>query len=402
MSVSVNRDLVAVADEPSADLVVSMDDRIAMLDADTSQFSTMLMKLPVATAKSFKEQWQEDQYLPKNTALAATAGTADTTVTLTTGEGNYAKVGDTVLVVQTGERVRITGVSASAWTVVRAIGTVAAASAASGTVNGGLMILAGSNEEGARRPTAIVTAKTSNYNYVQRVRNTYEYTGTDEWNQHYSGNPLAYQRKKIATEHKRDIENQSWFGARSYTAAGAVTSKAQSTFGGIDSFISTNITDAGGTFDKGELQDFLRGGLEYGDPTRKVFFCAPIVAQVCSEFLQDNWMAINDPNLNVFGVKVDFVISGVTGAKIPVIVKNDWKRYGEGSGNQIGSTGFLIDMTEVDLVKAPPTSRGPRYLSLYQKIQENDEDLSAEEYFSELTIRVKNEKAHAKLKAVTG
>ncbi len=264
------------------------------------------------------------------------------------------------------------------------------------------MILAGSNEEGARRPTAIVTSKTANYNYVQRIRNTYEYTGTDEWNVHYSGNPLAYQRKKIATEHKRDIENQVWFGARSYTAAGATTLKAQSTFGGIDSFISSNVTDAGGTFDKGELQDFLRSGLEFGDPTRKVFFCAPIVAQVCSEFLQDNWLSPTDVNTNVFGAKVDFVISGVTGAKIPVIVKNDWKRYGEGTGNHIGSTGFLVDMTEVDLVKAPATTRGPRYLSLYQSIQENDEDLSAEEYFSELTLRVKNEKAHSKLKAVTG
>lgn len=400
MSVTVNRDLVAVADEPAADLVVSMDNRIAMLDKDISQFSTMLMKLPVATAKSFKEQWQEDQFLPKNTALAATAASADTTLTLTTNEGNYAKTGDTALLVQTGERVRITGVSASTWTVVRAIGSVSAATAASGTTNGGIAILAGSNEEGARRPTAIVTAKTSNYNYMQRIRNSYEYTGTDEWQDHYSGNPLAYQRKKIATEHKRDIENQAWFGARSYTAAGAVTSKAQSTFGGIDEYV-TQSTDAGGTFDKGELQDFLRSGLEYGDPTRKVLFAAPIVAQVLSEFLQDNWVRTTAGE-NVFGVKVDFVISGVTGAKIPVVVKNDWKRYGEGSGNQIGSRAYLVDMTEVDLVKAPPTSRGPRYLSLYQHIQENDEDLSAEEYFSELTLRVKNPLAHRKLTGVTG
>jgi hypothetical protein len=401
MSVTVNRDLVAVADEPSADLVVSMDDRIAMLDTDLSQFSTMLMKLPVTTAKSFKEQWQEDQYLPKNTALSASVTNSATTLPLTTGEGNYAKTGDTFMFVESGERGRITGVSASAWTVVRAIGSTAAATAASGTVNGGIIILAGSNEEGARRPTAIVTAKTSNYNYVSRIRNSYEYTGTDEWNDHYSGNPLAYQRKKIALEHKRDVENQVWFGARSYTAAGAVTSKAQSTFGGIDEYISTNITDAAGTFDKGELQDFLRSGLEYGDPTRKVLFAAPIVAQVCSEFLQDNWV-MAPPGTNVFGAKVDFVISGVTGAKIPVVVKNDWKRYGEGSGKHIGSRAYLIDMTQVDLVKAPATSRGPRYLSLYQHIQENDEDLSAEEYFSELTLRVKNEKSHSKLTGVTG
>ena len=86
----------------------------------------------------------------------------------------------------------------------------------------------------------------------------------------------------------RALDDQGGFRARPYPASGAAPSKEQSTFGGIDDFISTNKTDAAGTFDKGELQDFLRSGLEYGDPTRKVFFCAPIVAQDCSEFRQDS------------------------------------------------------------------------------------------------------------------
>src|SRR5436190_1641815 len=102
MAVTTNRDLVSTANPLSNDLAVSMEEQVAMLDIDTTQFSSMLMKLPEATASSFKEEWLEDQYLPKNTALSVTAAAADTTLTLTTSEGNYAKAGDYGKFVQTG------------------------------------------------------------------------------------------------------------------------------------------------------------------------------------------------------------------------------------------------------------------------------------------------------------
>jgi hypothetical protein len=137
MAVTTNRDLVATDDPLAVDLAISMEEQVAPLDRDTTQFTSMLMKLPVETAKSFKEEWEEDQFLPKNTALSATAAAADTELALTTNEGNYAKVGDTGKFVQTGEAFRITGVGASAWTVVRAIGSVSAATAASGTGTAG-------------------------------------------------------------------------------------------------------------------------------------------------------------------------------------------------------------------------------------------------------------------------
>lgn len=398
MAVTTNRDLVATDDPLAVDLAVSMDSQVAPLDRDNTQFSSMLMQLPVSTAKSFQEQWEEDQYLPRNTTLSATAAAADTALAIATNEGNYAKVGDTAKFIQTGEAIRITGVSASAWTVVRAIGSVAAATAGTGTTNGGIIIMNGSNEQGGTLPTAIVTQKTSNYNYLQIVRNSYRFTSTSEWVTWYSGNPLAYHRKKIGVEHKREIEQGAWFGARSYTGG---TNAPRATFGGMDDYLSTNITDVGGALDKGAWNDFLRGGLEYGERTRKVLFASPIVAQVLSEFLQDNWV-MAPPDSTVWGVSVDAVISAVHGAKIPVVVKNDWKRFGEGTGKHIGSRAYLIDMTNVELVKAPATSKGPRYLTLYPNREGNDADETAEEYLSEVTVKVKVEKSHALLRGVTG
>lgn len=397
MPVTIDSGAVATDDPLSNDLRVSMDEKVANQDVDTSQFATMLMKMPVEQASSFKEEWLEDVFLPKNTALSASATSADTALSVTSNEGSYAKVGDIGKFVQTGEAFRITAVGASAWTVVRAIGSVAAATAASGTGNGGIIIVSGSNEQGGTMPTSLVTEKTANHNYCGIVRNSFEYTETAQWVGWYSGNPIAYQRQKIAIEHKRELENTLFFGARSYTAG---TTHPRATSGGLDEFISTNITDAGGTFDKGELQDFLRSGMEYGSK-RKVLFAAPIVAQVCSEFLQDNWVRAQ-PDEKVFGVKVDFVISGVSGARIPVIVKNDWKRYGEGSGKNIGSRAYLVDMEAVSLRKAKPGRRGPRWCAYHESIQANDKDSFAGEFLSEFTFLVKTEKAHAQLLGCTG
>jgi hypothetical protein len=398
LATTVNRDLVASDDPLAIDLPVSMDEQVAMLDRDTTQFATMLMKLPVSTAKSFQEQWEEDQYLPRNTALSVTAAAADTTLTLTTNEGNYAKIGDIGKFVQTGEAFRITTVGASAWTVVRAIGSVSAATAASGTTQGGIIIISGSNEQGGTLPTAIVTQKTSNYNYLQVIRNSYRFTSTAEWIKWYSGNPLTYHRKKIGVEHKREIEQSLWFGVRSYTSG---TNAPRTTMGGADEYLSTNITDVAGTLDKGAFNDFTRGGLEYGERSRKVLFASPIVAQVLSEFLQDNWV-MTDGNATVWGVNVDAVIGAAHGAKIPVIVKNDWKRFGEGTAKHIGSRAYLLDMTNVELVKAPPTSKGPRYCTLYPDREANDADETAEEYLSEVAAKFKVEKAHALMRGVTG
>lgn len=397
MAVTIDTGSQATDDPLAADLRVSMDSKVANQDVDTSQFATMLMKMPVEQASSFKEEWLEDVFVPTNTALSASAASADTFLSVTTNEGPYGQVGDIIKIVETGEAARITATQASGWSVVRAIGATAAATAASGTGSGGIIIISSSNEQGATAPDALVTEKTSNYNYCGILRDSFEYTETAQWTQWYSGNPVPYARKKIAIEHKRQIEQTLFFGARSYTAG---TTHPRGTSGGLDEFISTNITDASGTFDKGELQDFLRSGLEYGSK-RKVLFASPIVAMVCSEFLQDNWVRAQ-PDENVFGVKVDFVISGVAGQKIPVFVKNEFKRLGEGSAKHAGSRAYLVDLEAVSLRKAKPAQRGPRWCAYHEGIQANDKDSFKGEFLSEFTFLVKTEKAHALLRGVTG
>lgn len=380
--------LVDTADPLAAELKVDMRDKLAMLDPDVSQFNVILQKLPEERAKSFKVEWLEDRLVPRTTGLAASATSAATELTVTTSTGTYFKAGDIVRIVSTGEAVRVTGVGASAITVVRALGAVSAASAASGG-DGSLVIVGGSNEQGATLPTALGTQRTAAYNYTQIVRNAWRFTRTATQTDYYAGTLLAKERMKKASEHNADKENMYFFGARSYSAG---TNNPRHTAGGLIEFISTNITSAS-TLDKGTLNDFFRTGLQYGS-SNKVLFAAPIVAQVISEFLQDNWVRAK-PDERAWGAKVSAYVSGIYGTEIPVFVKRQWGAYGTPAANFYSTKAFLVDL---DYVQSAPMQAS----QVLRNRQANDADEIAEEYLFEGSLKVEREEVHALLDDVVG
>jgi hypothetical protein len=385
MAVTVNSGLVATDDPLAASLGVDMREKITNLDTDTTQFSTMLMRLPTERAKSFKIEWMDDQLLPKYSALAASAASDVTNLVTTTDEGSYFKAGDVIRNADTGEPMRVTGVAASSLTVVRAIDGSTALSTATAAK---IVHIGGTNEQGAEAPTALIAERTANYNYTQIVRNPYRFTetllSTSTW---YGGPQDAIERRKKAVEHKWEIENSLFFGARSYSAG---TTAPRTSSGGLLQFVtSESDTD---TLDKTEIQTFLRNGLEYGS-NRKVFFCSPLVAQVISGFLSDNWVQAT-PNDKVWGVQVSALISGVSGARIPIVVKSEWKRYGESAG-QYGTYGVLVDMDNVAFAPLRDTR-------LLGNRQNPSADEKMAEYLTEYSLRVSNASSMRWLVDVTG
>lgn len=373
----------------SNELKIDMREKIAMIDPDTSQFTTMLMHPDVdkEAAKSFKVEWMTDQLKPRVSALAASATSADTNLTLTTSEGNYFIAGDVVRNTLTGEAMRVTGAGASAITVVRGVGSTTAASSAS--ANAKIVIIGHANQQGATMPTRHVTQRVADYNYSQIHRSSYGFANTALATQWYGGNLKDKERKKKAIEHKWGLENTFFFGARSYSGS----SGPIHTSGGLIEYISTNITSAS-TLDKATLQDFLRAGLEYGNRKMKVLFAAPIVCQVLGELLQDNWIR-SKPDERIWGARVDFVISSAFGERIPVVCKSDWKRFGEGTSGQYGSMAFLVDMGNVQYAPLRDTVFRPN-------IQAPDADEVSEEYLTEASLKVELEQTHSLLKNVNG
>jgi hypothetical protein len=150
------------------------------------------------------------------------------------------------------------------------------------------------------------------------------------------------------------------------------------------------------------LQDFLRAGLRYGNRSRKVLFVAPKVAQVFGALMDDDWIQA-PPGTSTYGVNVDAIVSAAwAGARVPVVVKGEWDRFGTGTGNHLGSQGVLVDMEYVALKWAGDDADGSRKISLRRNRQNPSADEAAEEYLSEFTLCVMQPNAHSQIKGITG
>jgi hypothetical protein len=366
--------------------VVDMDDTISMLDPDVSQFTTMLMKVGSSPAHSSKIEWLEDELFPRLAALAAGATNVALTLTVAAGQGAYFRVGDVGRNQATGEAFRVTAVAGDVLTVVRGLGNVAAAAMNNGDQ---ILIVSNASAQGATMGTRAITKRVHQFNYQQIQRNPYGFTETLLASKLYGGNPRDRERQKKAIEHKRAIEQTLFWGARALDASGA---NPIGFSGGIIEFLSTNVKDVNGALTKTALDTYMRDILQHGS-TNKVMFVAPVVAQALSAFLRDAWSP-NTTGARLWGAKVDAFLSGAYGFQIPVFVKREWNDFSV-AAKQYGGWAFIIDMDNVRLRPLRPTR-------LVRDIQANDADEYDEEYKTEFSFQLDQERTHGLLKGITG
>lgn len=394
MAYTLNTGNVDTADPTANTDIRSVAKAMAYLDQDNTQFVTMLQRMPEEQIAHYKHEWPEDQLLPQHTALSASISNSVAAIPVTTSEAEIARPGDVVANTLTGERMLITNVYTSAWSVVRGFGGVAGTSSAS--TNAKMVIVGNTNEQNAAAPTAVITARSINYNYSGIFRDVLDYAGTTEVLQYYGeeGGQFNSEKKKKLIEHKWRQERAAFWGARAYTTG--TNSKPQTSTGGLFDFISTNKVDASGSLTAPELQDVLRRALQYGNRSRKVMFAGPLVAQVIGQHLADSWVRAT-PQDKVWGVSVDYLVSAAfAGKTIPVVVKADWMRFGEAGGYDPGASAFIVDMDYV--ARLPLVRNGVnRDTHFRDNIQNNDVDGHKAEYLTEVAYRFANEKAHTLL-----
>lgn len=388
MPVAINSGLVDDSDILSNERVIDMSDVVDTLESDFTQFTTAMMKVRSKPANSSKVEWLEDRLFPRKSALAASATSADSSVSVTTGEGIYFIVGDLFRNTLTGEAFEVTGVTTDSIGVTRSVGSVAAASSAS--ANAELIIVANASLQGARAPTSKVVERVAAYNYTQIVRHSYSFSRTLTQSKVYvPGGELNYERKKKAIEHKRALEAMFFFGARELDTGGA---EPQGFSGGAKEFISTNIHDAAGAMAASSWEGFMETDLQWGSQN-KVMFAAPRVSRVLSSYPLTAWTRATPQN-TVWGIKVDGFISGAFGFEVPVFVKREWGEFSKGTAGQIGSQAYLIDM---DAVRYRPLQG----TVLLRNRQDNDADRVTEEYLTEASLEFQHEQKHAILINVT-
>lgn len=381
------------ADILSNQRVVDMSPTIAQLEPDEAPLTTMLQKVGKRAAFSQKVEWLSDELVPRLTTLAASVASAvtgaATTLSVATGTGTYFRANDVVRIATTGENCYVTSVSADSIAVTRAIGGSLGASALSAASGGDLIKVGNAAAEGATLGTLIQTKKVANFNYAQIQRDPWGFTNTLIASKLYGGPEPANEAKKKLIEHKRQLENSLFWGKRDLTTPASGTPTGY--VGGLFDYISSNITSVGGNLTESVMETFLRTAFRYGSQN-KVMFVSPLVASAMSSFAQGK-LALPSVDTNKYGVSLGQYQSA-SGAVIQIMIKRDWLDFQTGS-NQYGGIGVVVDMDDV-------TMRPLRDTVLKPDRQANDEDSVKQEYLTEWSFEIGQEKKHAIIRGITG
>lgn len=368
--------------------VVDMADKIYLLEPNSAPLYVLVSKLNKRVAINTTVEWLEDELNPSWTTLAVSAHSADTVLSASAA---YFNKYDLVKIPVTGEIVLVTAVTNTAVTVTRSVGTgTYSTAAASAAAAADLVIIGSAFAEGSSSTdlTTLSTKTARAFNYLQIFRKSVEISKTLANSELYGGDDRSYQRKKKGIELMRDMERSFLFGEASED-----TTNIRRTTGGIDEFIQTNATGAGGTLTETEFEGFLRTVFRYGSNTRYLF-SAPIVLSVISMWAQGKINMFSKDK--TYGIAISQYTSphGTINLVKELMLEN---AGGVSSTSYYGGYAFAIELEEVVY----------RYLQnrdiqFETEIQSPGDDFYKDQYICEVGMEFHQERKHGVLTGVTG
>ena len=371
-----------VADER----VIDMDPQMRKLDPDTTQFTTMLGRMPSRQAQREKFNWLEEAYVNDNYSATAYTSGATSVVLTTASDANAIAVNDVLRNMRTGQPLLVTANPGTGTLTVTPLGTNAA-----GNAGDRLLFVGSAHKQGGPLPAPKYSQRVLGYNYTQIFRSSWSFSRTATSIELYGGQEPAKEAARKAVEHKRELEHAGFFGTRQFITAGQ---DPQGMSGGLIEFIVTNKQNVGGELTSDYLDLWLAGVLAKGS-SDKVIFTGTVGAYYISRFNRAGQGAFWKPaDTSVHGVKVDGFISGVFGYQIPVVVKKEWANYPSGANGYNGNL-FCIDMSNVE--KRPLRDGDTKLLN---DRQPQGEDRVASEYLTEQGWEIAQERTHGLLTGI--
>ena len=364
---------------------IDMREEISMLDEDSSQFSTFTMKSRKGTATREKVNWREKEYFPRMATNSTAIASGVTAVPVTAGHGARLRKGDLVRNMAMGDAAYVRSVSGDTATVVRGIGDKAAQAWAIGDT---LLITSNASPQGADFPETAILLATLGYNYTQIFRHGYTFSRTAKNVEYWGRGEPADESAVKGVEHKRALEYSGFWGAR-----GLITDpdggEPLGFAGGINEFVTSNRSDVNGSLTVDYLDNFLKGALQFAGRDA-VIYASPLAALQMSKFNRGGQGSAWRPSReNVAGVKVDAFMSGVYGYEIPIVVKKDWNDFPT-TLKQYGGWCFIVDHSNVEFKNLKNADT-----ALLTARQHPGADRVSEEYLTESTWEIRNERHHS-------
>ena len=364
--------------------IKNMDKVIRRLQPDAAPFTTFTMELSKRATPDPRFQHLQDELEPRFDAINAGAGYASGITSIVVDNGAYFAQHDLVLVTRTAELMRVTAVAGNTLTVVRGVGSTAAAI----VDNDELSLVGSAQPEGDTSKPARSSNPTTLTNYTQIFRRPWELTGTAIATENTT-NPhdWDYQAETVGIEHKRDIERALLFGKPSEDTSG---SQPRRTTGGLIHWLMSNVTDAGGTFTEVEFNTAMRTGFRYGGK-RKIAMASPLATSVLNTYPAGKVQVSQSER--VYGVDVTTFTSPFGALRLVTNWELEGSRYG----------GYLVCFDKEQVAyRYLANQKANRDSKVHSNIQAPDADTRKDEWLTEAGLQVSNEKHGFVVTGITG
>jgi hypothetical protein len=187
---------------------------------------------------------------------------------------------------------------------------------------------------------------------------------------------------KKGIEHLIKIEMAYWFGQD--------TSGTARTLKGVDSFISSNRSAASATPSEGEFEAFMEDAFRYGSSEKWAFCGAEAITEI-NQFAVANLQVT--PRDSTYGIAVKQYLTAH--GMLNIVKHNLFQGGGVNDGgagyddhtDRLSKRAYIIDINDVSACPLRDTV-------LNTDIQSNDADVIWDEYLTETTLEVGNEKKH--------
>lgn len=364
----------------------SISDMLFRAFNDIDQVAFIVRGLKNAPVSDPEFRWFE-QSLPANYVTVNNAtGYGASATSLVVDDSSPVRKGTVLKRIASGEQMLVTNsdTSTNTITVKRGWGTTAATTIADNDI---LAIVGDANAEGGVLPAAITRQPVKKYNYTQIFREPVRLTETAAATQVWGGDPVKNQRLLALRVIKEKIEKAFLFGEPKEDTS-TYTTPVRAT-GGLEYFIQTNVTNAGGALTETVFEDWVNSAFYKGE--RKMGFFSPLISTAVSFWAKNKLRMAMGQSTYGLAIKEYSASQGSLRFVTEKLLKENptWNGYA-----------FIVDMDAV----------GYRYLSgngynrdlkLRPNRQVAGEDVIAEEYLVECGLQLMDEERHALLKGVT-
>ena len=339
--------------------------------------------------------WWEKPMQTRRYQLTANLDATGPTDTITVVDGGITlKIGDVLLVEESGEILKVNTLSSVDTDIIvdRSFASVAATAVVfdGAGVNPNLQLIGSVNEEGSNAPVGINFDPVKVFNFTQIFRNTLELTRTAIRTRLRTGDQVKEAKREALELHARDIEWAFWLGERVETT---FNGKPLRMTGGIKSYIPAENQRVvpGATIDMETFEGYMEDAFKFG-ASEKMAFCGNRALTALNQMARRNSQYQIVTGEKEFGMKIMRFISPHGELVVKTHPLFNQIEGGTTAGTEffgLNSSLFILDMG--NLIYRPMKGDDTRF---QQKLQENDLDGEKSGFLTEAGMEVQHGQTH--------